>query len=93
MGALVAIRIADRMTQQALTRREEDILGQMMLGLTNKEIASRLGLGVETVKTHAKSIFAKLGAASRTAAAAIAQRRGILREQRQEPLSGVRATR
>jgi DNA-binding NarL/FixJ family response regulator len=81
LGPLVASRIADRMKQQALTRREGDILRQMMLGLSNKGIACRLALAVGTVKTHVKSILEKLNAASRTEAVAIAQRRGILREE------------
>jgi DNA-binding NarL/FixJ family response regulator len=77
LDPLVASRIADRMKQEALTRREEDILGQIMLGLSNKRIASKLTLAVGTVKTHVKSVLRKLGAASRTEAVAIAQRRGI----------------
>jgi DNA-binding NarL/FixJ family response regulator len=78
LDPLVASRIAERMKQEALTRREEDILGQIMLGLSNKGIASKLTLAVGTVKTHVKSILRKLDAASRTEAVAIAQRRGIL---------------
>ncbi|MDB6045492.1 MAG: Transcriptional regulator, LuxR family [Gammaproteobacteria bacterium] len=92
---LVASRIAERMKQEALTRREEDILEEIMLGLSNKAIASKLAVAVGTVKTHVKSILSKLDAASRTEAVAIAQRRGILggkRERRrrrvQEPPSG-----
>jgi DNA-binding NarL/FixJ family response regulator len=82
LDPLVASRIAERMEQRALTRREEDILGQIMLGLSNKRIASNLTLAVTTVKTHVKSILRKLDAASRTEAVAIAQRRGILGEER-----------
>jgi DNA-binding NarL/FixJ family response regulator len=81
VGPLVASRIADRMKQQALTRRETDIMRQMMLGMSNKAIASRLTLAVGTVKTHVKSILEKLDANSRTEAVSIAQRRGILREE------------
>jgi DNA-binding CsgD family transcriptional regulator len=76
----VASRIADRMKQQALTRREGDILRHMMLGMSNKAIASKLTLAVGTVKTHVKSVLEKLDASSRTQAVSIAQRRGILRE-------------
>jgi DNA-binding NarL/FixJ family response regulator len=82
LDPLVASRIAERMQQQALTKREEDILGQIMLGLCNKKIASNLTLAVGTVKTYVKSILRKLDAASRTEAVAIAQRRGILGEER-----------
>jgi DNA-binding NarL/FixJ family response regulator len=93
LGPLVASRIADWMKQQALTRREADILRQMMLGLSNKGIAAKLTLAVGTVKTHVKSIFGKLDATSRTQAVAIAQRRGILREECEWPPPEVRAVR
>jgi two-component system NarL family response regulator len=81
LGPLVVSRMADWMRQQALTRREEDILRQVMLGLSNKGIARKLTLAVGTVKTHVKAILGKLNATSRTEAVAIAQRRGILREE------------
>jgi len=81
LGPLVVSRIADWMKQQALTGREKEILRQMMLGLSNKGIARNLTLALGTVKTHVKSILNKLEASSRTEAAAIAQRRGILREE------------
>lgn len=81
LGPRVASRIADRMKQQALTRREADILRHMMLGMSNKAIASRLTLAVGTVKTHVKSVLEKLDATSRTQAVSIAQRRGILGEE------------
>jgi DNA-binding CsgD family transcriptional regulator len=71
------------MKQQALTRRESDILRHMMQGLSNKAIACRLTLAVGTVKTHVKSILEKLDAVSRTEAVAIAQRRGMLSEEAQ----------
>jgi DNA-binding NarL/FixJ family response regulator len=83
LGPLVVSRMADWMKQQALTIREEDILRQMMLGLSNKGIARKLTLAIGTVKTHVKSILGKLDAASRTEAVAIAQRRGILGEERE----------
>lgn len=81
LGPLVASRIADRMKQQALTPREGDILRYMMLGMSNKAIASKLTLAVGTVKTHVKSVLEKLNASSRTQAVSIAQRRGILRDE------------
>jgi two-component system NarL family response regulator len=78
VAPLVASRIANRMSQPALTRREEDILRQVMLGRSNKAIAANLAMALGTVKTHVKSILVKLDAASRTEAVAIAQRRGIV---------------
>jgi DNA-binding NarL/FixJ family response regulator len=93
IGPLVASRVAEWMKHQALTRREGDILRQMMLGLSNKRIAIELSVAVGTVKTHVKSILGKLDAASRTEAVAIAQRRGILREERESPPPESRAVR
>jgi DNA-binding CsgD family transcriptional regulator len=87
LGPVVASRVAEWMKQQALTPREEEILGQMMLGRSNKRIATELSVAVGTVKTHVKSILDKLDAASRTEAVAIAQRRGILQEERECPPS------
>jgi DNA-binding NarL/FixJ family response regulator len=81
MSPLVASRVAEWMNHRALTRREGDILRQMMLGLSNKRIAIELNMAVGTVKTHVKSVLGKLDAASRTEAVAIAQRRGILHEE------------
>jgi DNA-binding NarL/FixJ family response regulator len=83
IAPLVASRIADRMQQQALTRREMEILRQLMLGLRNKAIACKLTMSEGTVKTHVKSILRKLDASSRTEAAAISQRRGIVQEERE----------
>jgi DNA-binding NarL/FixJ family response regulator len=91
LGPLVASRVADRMKQQALTRREGDILRHMMLGMSNKAIASKLALAVGTVKTHVKSVLEKLEASSRTEAVSIAQRRGILREDEEASLRSLRS--
>jgi DNA-binding CsgD family transcriptional regulator len=91
LGPLVASRIADRMKQQALTRREGDILRHMMLGMSNKAIASKLTLAVGTVKTHVKSVLEKLDASSRTQAVSIAQRRGILREDEEGAVRSLRS--
>jgi DNA-binding NarL/FixJ family response regulator len=57
-----------------LTRREHEVLKLMVEGLTNAEIAERLVVSLSTVKTHVSSVIAKLGAATRTEAAAIAVR-------------------
>ncbi len=79
----VAGRVGEWMKQKALTRREGDILGQMMLGRSNKRIAMELSVAIGTVKTHVKSILDKLHATSRTEAVAIAQRRGIIQDERE----------
>jgi DNA-binding NarL/FixJ family response regulator len=44
-----------------LTKREHAVAELLIQGLTNKEIGKRLNISIETVKTHLKSIFAKLG--------------------------------
>ena len=96
VGPLVARRIAEKMNQEALTAREEATLRQMMMGLGNRQIAQRLSVTEETVKTYVKAILGKLKATSRTEAVAIAQRRGILAEESERQaaplrLSGVEA--
>jgi DNA-binding NarL/FixJ family response regulator len=85
VGPLVVSRMAAWMKQQTLTRREEEILRQLMLGFSNKIIARKLALATGTVKSHVKAILKKLDARSRTEAAAIAQRRGILEEECERP--------
>jgi DNA-binding NarL/FixJ family response regulator len=53
---------------QNLTPRETQILDLLVNGAISKEIASELGIGVETVSTHLRNIYAKLQVRSRTAA-------------------------
>ena len=68
LSPLVAAGIANRIKGKPLTARERAALEQLMLGLSNKVIASRLHLCVGTVKAHLKPILVKLDATSRTAA-------------------------
>jgi predicted ATPase/DNA-binding CsgD family transcriptional regulator len=51
-----------------LTRREQEVLRWLATGLTNPQIAQRLGVSLPTVNTHVASIFNKLGVTSRSAA-------------------------
>jgi len=51
-----------------LTPREQEILHHLVRGLTNKEISSATNLAVDTVKTHLRNIFRKLGVKNRTQA-------------------------
>jgi DNA-binding CsgD family transcriptional regulator len=55
-------------TRNQLTRGESDVLAQLALGLSNAEIASRLHVSVETVKTHVSRVLRKLGVPSRARA-------------------------
>jgi DNA-binding NarL/FixJ family response regulator len=62
----------------ALTQREMDVLIQLANGLTNKEIASSLGIGYETVKEHVQHVLRKLGVTDRTQAAVWAVRQKVV---------------
>ncbi|MZD08820.1 response regulator [Streptomyces sp. SID5785] len=61
-----------------LTGRESDVLRLMAAGLTNAEIARRIGVGPATVKTHVASVLAKTGARDRTQAVIAAYEGGFL---------------
>lgn len=63
--------------RQGLTQRESEILSCVVNGLSNKGIANKLVIGDETVKTHLRSIYRKLGVTDRTGAVATALREGI----------------
>lgn len=74
----VAARLAARAPRQELTAREVEILGQVVRGLGNKQIAGELGLAEGTVRIHLSNIFEKLGVHDRTQAAIQAIQRGIV---------------
>jgi DNA-binding NarL/FixJ family response regulator len=71
-------RRAERYAGEPLTPREVDVLTGMADGLTNAEIAARLVLGVETVRTHVAAVLRKLGARDRTQAVVTAYGSGLL---------------
>jgi DNA-binding NarL/FixJ family response regulator len=68
-------RSADR---AALSPREREVLVLVAQGLTNRQIAERLDIGPETVKTLVGRAFAKLGVRRRAEAVAAAHDRGLL---------------
>lgn len=65
-------------TSEVLTPREIEVLAMMAEGLGNKTIAYRLNISEHTVKFHVGSIFAKLGAQSRTEAVMLGIRQGLI---------------
>jgi DNA-binding NarL/FixJ family response regulator len=75
--ALVA-KLAAGMSNEALTGRELDVLTLLARGKSNKEIGANLYIGETTVKSHLRSIFAKLNVLSRTEAITAASRRGLV---------------
>jgi len=62
---------------ETLSARELDVLRELELGITNREIAERLCISQATVKTHILNIYAKLGVSSRVMAVAKAKKLGI----------------
>ena len=61
-----------------LTAREQTVLGLLPTGLSAREIADELGISRDTVKTHTKRIYQKLGVSSRRGAVARGRELGLL---------------
>jgi DNA-binding NarL/FixJ family response regulator len=74
----LAAKLAERLSGEALSPRELDVLQRLAVGKSNKEIGAELFISEGTVKTHIKSIFSKLDVVSRTEAVATATRRGLI---------------
>ena len=74
----LAAQLAEHMSDETLTTREIEVLGQIAGGNRNRDIAEQLFISEETVKVHIKHIMEKLGASDRTQAVAIGIRRGII---------------
>jgi DNA-binding NarL/FixJ family response regulator len=65
----------ERRPIEPLTPREQEVLELLRLGLTNREIAQRLGISTDGVKYHVSSILGKLGVRNRYEAAVWPERR------------------
>jgi DNA-binding NarL/FixJ family response regulator len=74
----IAPTMRDHATAPVLTHREQQILELLADGLGNKQIAARLGITTNTVKTHLELLFDKLDVSSRAEAVATAARTGLL---------------
>jgi DNA-binding NarL/FixJ family response regulator len=71
-------RASDLVEMEPLTSREMEVIELLAQGLSNKSIATRLGISDQTVKFHVASICGKLGASNRTEAARKALRLGLI---------------
>jgi DNA-binding NarL/FixJ family response regulator len=83
-GSLIEPVLASKLIRQVrgapegLTPRESEVLALLAQGASNKKIAQTLVVSERTVKFHVSSILAKLNAANRTEAAALARERGLI---------------
>jgi DNA-binding NarL/FixJ family response regulator len=70
---LVCVPRASRraIAKPTFSHREKEVLGHLVEGMTNRQIAARLYLAESTVKTHVASAFSKLGVRSRREAAMV----------------------
>ncbi len=78
LSSEVSKQLAWRSKQEPLTERERDVLKLLSRGEANKQIADLLAISENTVKTHLRSILAKLQVRDRTEAVTVALRRGII---------------
>jgi DNA-binding NarL/FixJ family response regulator len=81
-----ARRAASEQQDGQLTPREQEVLGLVAQGRTNGEIGRQLFISTKTVSVHVSNILAKVGAASRTEAVAVARSRRLLHDE----LDGIR---
>jgi DNA-binding NarL/FixJ family response regulator len=75
----IAEILSENIGQEELTPSERKILQMIVAGKANKAIAYSLNISENTVKTHIKNIFEKLGVSDRTSAATLAIKRGLVR--------------
>jgi len=75
----IAQILGENVGQETLTPAETNVLGMIVGGMSNKEIAFALDISENTAKTHVKNIFDKIGVSDRTSAATTAIKRGLVR--------------
>jgi DNA-binding NarL/FixJ family response regulator len=76
----IEARLKQEEGQFGLSERHTELLRLLSLGLTNKDIARQFGITTDGVKSHLTNLFARLGVANRTEAAALALREHLLPE-------------
>jgi DNA-binding CsgD family transcriptional regulator len=72
---------------ELLTPREAEVLDLLQDGATNAEIAHELSIGIETVRTHARHIYRKLGIGSRRELTRLTRQDPIVVDEHRRPLS------
>lgn len=75
----VAELLSENFGQEELTPTEYKVLAMIVQGKSNKEIAHKFDVSENTIKTHVKNVFGKLGVSDRTSAATTAIKRGFAR--------------
>jgi DNA-binding NarL/FixJ family response regulator len=75
----IAAIVSENLGSEELTKAERRVLEMLVGGMSNKEIGFALEISENTVKTHVKNVFGKLGVSDRTTAATTAIRRGLVR--------------
>lgn len=78
ISSTLVAKLASGLATESLTGRELEVLGLLARGKSNKEIGAGLYISSTTVKSHLRSIFAKLNVLSRTEAVTTATRRGLV---------------
>lgn len=77
-GEFVGSNVVDeRELGTTLTEREREVLALLSEGASNREIAAELYLSIDTIKTHVRKVFTKLGVGNRTQAAIVARDYGL----------------
>ena len=77
-GALLHVGVAPVAAPTLLSPREQEVLALLSEGLSNRDVAARLGISRHTAKFHVNAILDKLGATTRTEAVVLAARSGLL---------------
>lgn len=75
----IAAILSENLGNEELTAAEQRTLEMLVGGMSNKEIGFALDVSENTVKTHVRNIFGKLGVSDRTSATTTAIRRGLVR--------------